>query len=609
MTDPGRPRPDVELPDDRIMRLSSGPLRRLGRDLPTAAAAATALDLVGIGLAVAAGAFGVVALDRILIGHGLPAAASSTALVASLGAWLVTRARQGQSSSNARRTAATLRAQLYEQLCRLGPGVMLDHRTGRLESTLTDGVDELAGYYATFVPLMRASVVAITATVAGLVVIDPPVGAIVAAAAALVVVAPMLTARAFGAIGHRFAETIGTTAAEYLDAIQGIATLQAFGASAAWGDRLHDQFQDLAEDETALAAMSDMHLGFTSIGVAGGLAAAVAVAVTQTSHHHLTPNHLLWASTLSVVALVLVTRVSRQFGAAYRATVWAESIFAVLDARPQMADARTPEVVGSGPRRPVAAVGEGSVRFDHVTFRYHPDRPAVLDDVSLRVERGQLLAVVGPSGAGKSTLVSLLLRFFDPEAGCITLDGRDIRTFPLPHLRRLVAVSFQDTYLFNRSVWDNLALARPDATHDQIRAAAEAANAHEFIRALPHGYDTVLGERGGSLSGGQRQRLAIARALVDDAPVLVLDEPTSSVDDVSESLITDALARLRRHKTMIVIAHRLTTVADADRVVVIDGGRIVEQGTPLDLRAGGGAFADLRAAQHQLDGPLRGVAP
>ena len=181
------------------------------------------------------------------------------------------------------------------------------------------------------------------------------------------------------------------------------------------------------------------------------------------------------------------------------------------------------------------------MRFDHVTFRYRPDRAPALDDVSFQARRGQMLAVVGPSGAGKSTLVSLLLRFFDPEGGSITLDGQDVRRIPLSELRRLVAVSFQDTYLFNRSVADNLALSRPNATRDQIRAAASAANAHDFIVSLPDGYDTVLGERGSRLSGGQRQRLAIARALVGDAPVLVFDEPTSSVDDASEALITDAL--------------------------------------------------------------------
>jgi ATP-binding cassette, subfamily C, bacterial CydD len=594
------------------MRLSSGPLRQLGRALPTDAATATAFDLVAIGLAVAAGAFGVAALDRILIGPGTaaPAApATMAALGASLGAWLATRARQRRATSIAVRTAAMLRSLLYEQLCRLGPGALVHHRTGQLESTLTDGVDELAGYYAAFVPRMWATVIGVTAAVAGLVVIDLAVGAMVAAAVALVVAAPVLTARAFGATSHRFAETIGATAAEYLDAIQGIATLQAFGASSAWGDRLHDQFQELAEDETALAAMSNMHLGFTSLGVAGGLAAAVAVAAAQTSHHHLTPAHLLWVSTLTVVALVLVMSISHRLSTAYRATAWADAIFAVLDARVAVADPDQAAVADSRRPRP-ATVGDGggSVRFDHVTFRYGPDRAAVLDDVSLRVDRGELLAVVGPSGAGKSTLVSLLLRFFDPETGCITLDGRDVRSLPLRDLRRLVAVSFQDTYLFNRTVAQNLALARPDATPAQIRAAAEAANAHEFIDALPHGYDTLLGERGLSLSGGQRQRLAIARALVDDAPVLVLDEPTSSVDDVSEALITDALARLRRDKTMIVIAHRLTTVADADRVVVLDRGRIVEQGTPGDLRTGSGAFADLRAAQHPLGRPVGGVA-
>ncbi len=588
--------------DDRIMRLSSKRLRRLGRELPTATTPATMVDLVGISVAIAAGTLGVIALDLILTGHGSPAEPIAAALVASLVAWLVSGAQRRRAASIAGRIAAALRGRLYEQLCRLGPGWLMHHRTGQLESTFTDGVDELAGYYATFVPLARATVVAVTAAVAGLVVLDPPVGTIVAGATALVLAAPVLTARAFGATGFRLAETLGTTAAAYLDAIQGITTLQAFGASAAWGDQLHGQFQELASDETALAAMANMHLGFASLGVAGGLAAAVAVAVTQTSHHHLTPAHLWWVVTLSVVALVLVARISRRLDGAYRAAVRADAIFAVLDAVPAVADP-------SEPRPMVRAECRGTLHFEHVTFRYRPDLAPALHDVSFEVQRGQMLAVVGPSGAGKSTLVSLLLRFFDPEAGRITLDGRDVRSLPLPDLRALVAVSFQDTYLFNRSVADNLALARPDATPDQIRGAAAAANADDFIAALPHGYDTVVGERASRLSGGQRQRLAIARALVSDAPVLVFDEPTSSVDDASEDLIADTLTRVRTDKTVIVIAHRLSTVAQADRVVVIDHGRIVEQGAPADLRDRGGAYAELTTAQHQRPRPSRAAFP
>jgi ABC-type multidrug transport system fused ATPase/permease subunit len=208
-----------------------------------------------------------------------------------------------------------------------------------------------------------------------------------------------------------------------------------------------------------------------------------------------------------------------------------------------------------------------------------------------------VVAIVGPSGAGKSTVVNLLLRFWDPQEGSVLIDGQDVRTLPLRQLRALMAVVAQDTYLFNTSVLENIRLGRADATDDEVRAAARAASAEQFILALPDGFDTRIGERGARLSGGERQRLAIARAFLKNTPILLLDEATSSLDSANEQAVQGALAELMRGRTTIVIAHRLSTVANADRILVLDGGRLIEAGGHTELLGQQRVYSNLVAAQ------------
>jgi len=248
----------------------------------------------------------------------------------------------------------------------------------------------------------------------------------------------------------------------------------------------------------------------------------------------------------------------------------AERAFGLLDEQPEV------------PERPHArAIGRaaGAVAFRHVSFAYGPDRP-VLHDVSLEIEPGTRLGVVGATGAGKTTLISLLTRFYDPLEGAVLLDGVDLRDYKLLDLRRQFAVVLQDAVLFSLSIAENIAYAAPGATREQVVAAARAANAHEFIERLPQGYDTQVGERGVKLSGGQRQRIALARAFLKDSPVLILDEPTSSVDAKTEAAIVDALERLKQGRTVIVISHRPTTLAGCSALLTIDGGRVVADTTP-----------------------------
>ena len=239
---------------------------------------------------------------------------------------------------------------------------------------------------------------------------------------------------------------------------------------------------------------------------------------------------------------------------------------------------------------------KGVVEFDHVTFGYDPKCP-VLNDLSFRIEAGQRAAFVGPTGAGKSTIISLIPRLYDPDSGVIRLDGNDIRRFKQRSIRGQISFVLQDTVLFQGPVWHNISYGKPDASRAEILKAAEAANAHEFIEKMPNGYDTIVGERGMTLSGGQRQRIAIARAIIRNSPVLILDEPSSGLDAESEKLVFEALEVLMKGKTSIVIAHRLSTIRSADVIFVLKDGAIVEHGNHDQLTAAGGLYAELHDIQ------------
>jgi len=252
--------------------------------------------------------------------------------------------------------------------------------------------------------------------------------------------------------------------------------------------------------------------------------------------------------------------------------------------------------VGGARRLPTEEVA-GRVALEDVTFAYGPGRDPVLRDLDLVFEAGQTTAVVGPTGSGKTTLVKLLLRFYDVSSGRVTLDGHDLRELDLSDLRRAIGLVSQDVYLFHGSVRENIAYGRPDATPAEIEAAARAAEAHAFIASLPQGYDTIVGERGQKLSGGQRQRISLARAVLKDPPILVLDEATSSVDNETEAAIQRSLDRISVGRTTIVIAHRLSTVRNAHRIHALLEGRPVEAGTHEELLEHDGVYAALWRVQ------------
>jgi ATP-binding cassette, subfamily B, bacterial len=241
---------------------------------------------------------------------------------------------------------------------------------------------------------------------------------------------------------------------------------------------------------------------------------------------------------------------------------------------------------------------KGDIEFDHVTFGYEPNQP-ILKDISFKIEAGTVAALVGPTGAGKSTIISLIPRFYDPDSGTVKIDGRDVRQYRQKSIRDQVSFVLQETVLFHATVWRNIAYGKPDASREEILRASQLANAHEFIEKMPEGYDTMIGERGVTLSGGQRQRIAIARAVIRNSPILILDEPSSGLDAASEQLVFEALDRLMSGKTSIVIAHRLATIQRADKIYVVKDGTIVESGTHADLLKENGLYAELHQIQFQ----------
>jgi ABC-type multidrug transport system, ATPase and permease components len=282
---------------------------------------------------------------------------------------------------------------------------------------------------------------------------------------------------------------------------------------------------------------------------------------------------------------------SKMTDAYSKAAVGYERIREVLDTYPEVTDA---------PGAVAAKSLKGEIEFVHVNFSYQPDRP-VLKDLNFKIEPGQLAALVGPTGAGKSTIISLIPRFYNPTSGIVKIDGYDVMRFRQKSLRQQISFVLQETVLFHAPIWHNIAYGKPDASRAEILRAAELANASEFIEKMPEGYDTLVGERGVTLSGGQRQRIAIARAVIRNTPILILDEPSSGLDAGSEKLVFDALDRLMKDRTTIVIAHRLSTIRSADIIFVVKDGSIIERGKHEELLKSGGLYAELYELQFSDD--------
>ncbi len=544
-------------------------------------------SLVGIGRLALLGWL----LARVFAGDAFSELVVPFALVAAvmvLRGW-IEHARAMFAHRTAARVQLALRQRLYAKVVALGPAHFGLERTGAVLLSMIDGVEQLETWFGEYLPQLLVATITPLVVFAWLAFFDFPVAALMLGFAMFTLFAPWLFQRWDARSSARRSKAYRGFAAEFLDAVQGLATLKAFGQSTARGRLLAQRAHEVFRSTMWVLATNALTRGLTDTGIAVGSAAVLGYGAWRVTQGQMGLDVLLVVLMMGIE----VFRPQRDLRALLHTGMLgpaaADDVFAVLDARPKVEPPAAP-VALDGPLAPTVA-------FENVSFAYPGGRRAAHRGLSFRVGAGERVGFVGESGAGKSTIVRLLLRFYDPDDGAVRIGGHDLRRLRPEDVYRGVAVVNQDTYLFHGTVEDNLRFGKPDAGEEEIEAAARAANAHEFISRLPQGYATVVGERGIKLSGGQRQRIAIARALLRDAPILILDEALSAVDAENEAVIQQALDRLMQGRTTLIFAHRLSSVVGADRILVLDHGSIAETGDHASLMRAGGAYLRLMGAQ------------
>ncbi|MDQ1251447.1 MAG: ATP-binding cassette, subfamily bacterial CydD [Euryarchaeota archaeon] len=480
--------------------------------------------------------------------------------------------------------AMSLRRRLINKLYQLGPGWVLTQKSGIIQATIVDGAEAMQNYFGRFLPQALVSLITGVGIVAILVYIDPVIGAIIGLMMAASLMQPFMISRGVGPRMRLWFIAMPRLFSEYVDNLQGLLALKSFNASKRHGEILFRKTEELFAAEIGVV-IDEIIWGFP-LGLIAALGAPIAIIIgaVRMSTGSLSATELLFVLLLVGEAFRPVNSLRQTMHFSFSGMGAAEGVLDVLEAEPSVKDSGIPYTVT--PAIP-------SISFENVTFRYRKDDTPAVNGFSFSASPGEQIALVGRSGSGKTTVVSLLLRFFDPQAGVIKVGGADIRSIAPESLWSLYSIVSQDTYLFHGTVKENLLLAKPGATQAEIEKASCNASAHEFISSLPNGYDTIIGERGIKLSGGERQRIAIARAILKNAPILILDEATSSVDIANEALIQAALANITRSRTTIVVSHRLSAVRNADRIYVLEKGRLFENGSHEDLMRSKGAYHSL----------------
>jgi ATP-binding cassette subfamily B protein len=490
------------------------------------------------------------------------------------------------------RIVADIRRDVFAHLISLSPSFFDSARSGELISRLTADTTQIKSAAGASVSIALRNLMLFLGAATMMVITSPKLSGFVLLAIPMIVLPLVAFGRWVRRLSRHAQDTLADATAYASELVGAIRVVQAYTgerlARARFGGEVQEAYQAAVSSTRARAMLTAIiiFIVFTSV-----------VAILWVGSHdvltgQITPGRLGQFVLYAAFAAAGLGQLSEVWGEVSAASGAAERLFEILRVRPEIAAPAAPRALPSPAR--------GDVAFERVSFAY-PARPGVpvVDGVSLSVKAGEKVAIVGPSGAGKSTLFHLLLRFYDPASGSITFDGVDIGAVDPQALRARIALVPQESVVFAASARENIRFGRPDASDAEVERAADLAHASEFIRRLPGGFETKLGERGVTLSGGQRQRIAIARAILRDAPLLLLDEATSALDAESETLVQTALKELMRHRTTLVIAHRLATVLSCDRILVMEHGRIVEQGTHASLVAANGLYARLARLQFE----------
>ncbi|GEP02950.1 ABC transporter transmembrane domain-containing protein [Methylobacterium oxalidis] len=502
------------------------------------------------------------------------------------------------------RVVADLRSAVFRRLTVLDPAFFDRAQSGEIVSRLTADATQVKSVFGVSISILLRNAFLFVGAVTMMVITSPKLSVLVLAAIPLIVFPLILSGRGVRRRSRAAQDRLADASAYAAEAVGAVRTMQAFGMGRATADRF------AAASENAYgAARASITARALLTGVAIFLISASVVGVMWYGAQGVL-SHTMSAGQLSQFVLYAVFgasalgQLSEVYGELAQAAGAAERLGEILAAEPAIRAPAAP--------RPLPEPPAGEVTFDAVRFAY-PTRPdhASLNGISFTAAPGERIALVGPSGAGKTTVLQLLLRFYDPQSGSVRIDGVDIAKADPEAVRERLSLVPQEPTVFSGSVFENIRYGRPEASEDEVRHAAALANAAGFIAALPDGYDTLVGERGVTLSGGQRQRIAIARAILKDAPILLLDEATSALDAESERAVQSALDTLMQGRTTLVIAHRLATIRAADRILVLDEGRIVEEGTHESLLAEGALYAQLAALQFTdaLDETARGKEP